>query len=172
MVDAAIGGKVAVNLPRGKNLVGAFHQPRLVYAALGTLATLPGREFRAGLAEVIKSGMVADARLIRHLEAHIERVLALDPAALGRAVVGAQRVKAAIVAGDEREAGRRAILNYGHTVGHAIEAATGYRRFLHGEAVSLGMVAATHLATSSGFSSPRTVTPLWYSMYPSTKRNR
>jgi len=156
MVDAAIGWKVGVNLPRGKNRVGAFHQPRLVYAALGTLATLPGRELRAGVAEIIKSGMVGSSHLITHLEAGLEQVLALEPTALAEAVVGAQRVKTAIVTADEREAGRRALLNYGHTVGHAIEAVTGYRRFLHGEAVSLGMVAATHLSYDLGVSGRRT----------------
>ena len=156
MVDSSIGGKVGVNLPRGKNLVGAFHQPRLVYAALGTLATLPRRELRSGLAEVIKAGMVGDRRLIAHLDAHLEEVLALEPAALRGAVAGAARVKARIVAADEREAGLRALLNYGHTIGHAIEAATRYRRFLHGEAVALGMVAAARLATELGVGSRRT----------------
>lgn len=155
-VDSAIGGKTGVNLTRGKNLVGAFHQPRLVYSSLGTLATLPERELRSGLAEVIKAGMVGDPRLVAHLERHLEEVLALKPKALLTAVAAAVRVKARIVALDEREAGRRALLNYGHTIGHAIESATGYRRFLHGEAVALGMVAAAGLATALGVCSLRT----------------
>ncbi len=150
MVDAAIGGKVGVNLPRGKNLAGAFHQPRLVYAALDTLGTLPARELRSGLAEVIKAAMIGDARLFAELENGIAGVLALNPAAVRRAVAGAVRLKARIVASDERESDGRAILNYGHTVGHAIESATGYRRFRHGEAVALGMVAAGHLALALG----------------------
>lgn len=156
MVDAAIGGKVGVNLPRGKNLAGAFHQPRLVYAAVGALATLPDREFRAGLAEIIKSGMVGDARLIVRLESDMDQVLARRPVPLARAIADAQRVKGRVVAVDEREAGRRAILNYGHTVGHAVESATGYRRFLHGEAVSLGMTVAARLAASLGVCRTRT----------------
>lgn len=156
VVDSSIGGKTGVNLSRGKNLAGAFHQPRLVYSALGTLATLPRRELRSGLAEVIKAGMVGDHRLIAHLEEHLEDVLALEPRALLTALAAAVRVKVRIVAADEREAGRRALLNYGHTVGHAIESATRYRRFLHGEAVALGMVAAAWLSTAMGISSLRT----------------
>ncbi len=156
MVDSAIGGKTGVNLSRGKNLIGAFHQPRLVYAGLSTLSTLPPREFRSGLAEVIKAGMVADRRLIEHLERHLEEVLALRRRPLRAAIEAAIRVKARIVALDEREAGRRMVLNYGHTVGHAIEAATGYRRFLHGEAVALGMTAAALLAVGRGACSSRT----------------
>ncbi len=157
MVDSAIGGKVGVNLPGGKNLAGAFHQPRLVYAALSTLATLPGRELRSGLAEVIKTGMIGDRALIAHLERRIEDVLALSPVALPEAVARAVRFKARVVAADEREAGIRVLLNYGHTVGHAIEAATAYRRFRHGEAVALGMVAAGRLALALGISDPETV---------------
>jgi len=155
-VDSSIGGKTGVNLTRGKNLVGAFHQPRLVYSALRTLATLPQRQLRSGLAEVIKAGMVGDPRLVAHLEGHLEEVLALEPKALLTAVAAAVRVKARIVAMDEREVGRRALLNYGHTIGHAIESATGYRRFLHGEAIALGMVAAAGLAMALGVCSRRT----------------
>ncbi len=155
MVDASVGGKTGVNLPEGKNLVGAFHQPRLVYAALETLSTLASRQVRAGLAEVIKSGMIADARLVRHLERHVEQVLALDPEPLAVAVEAAVRVKARIVRADERERGQRALLNYGHTVGHALEAATSYRRFLHGEAVALGMIAAAALGQAMGITPAR-----------------
>jgi 3-dehydroquinate synthase len=156
VVDSSIGGKTAVNLARGKNLAGAFHQPRLVYAALHTLASLPRRQLRSGLAEVIKAGMIADPSLVAHLEGHLEEILALAPQALLPAVAAAVRVKARIVGMDEREAGQRALLNYGHTVGHAIESATGYRRFLHGEAVAVGMVAAAWLATALGVCSPAT----------------
>jgi len=157
MVDSAVGGKVGVNLASGKNLVGAFHQPRLVYAPLSTLATLPGREFRSGLAEVIKAGMIGDRTLLVHLERSLEDILALSPAALTEAVARAVQLKARVVAADEREAGLRAILNYGHTVGHAMEAATAYRRFRHGEAVALGMVAAGRLALALGLCGPETV---------------
>ena len=150
MVDSAIGGKVAVNLPEGKNLAGAFHPPRLVYAALSSLQTLPVRELRSGLAEVVKAGMIGDPALIQHLERHAAAILAREPAPLAQAIARAVRVKATVVAQDEHEQGRRMILNYGHTIGHAIEAATGYRRFRHGEAVALGMAAAAHLGVASG----------------------
>jgi 3-dehydroquinate synthase len=156
MVDSSIGGKVGVNLPQGKNLVGAFHAPRLVYGALSTLDTLPAREFRSGLAEVVKAGMVGDERLFRHLETELDPILRRERQPLAQAIAQAVRVKAAVVAADERESGRRMILNYGHTIGHAIEAATGYRRFLHGEAVALGMAAAAHLGTALGVT-PRAV---------------
>jgi 3-dehydroquinate synthase len=157
MVDSAVGGKVGVNLRRGKNLAGAFHQPRLVYSPLSMLATLPGRELRSGLAEVIKAGMIGDRLLIAHLEWAIEDVLRLEAAALAEAVARAVVLKVRVVAADEREAGLRAILNYGHTVGHAIETATGYRRFRHGEAVALGMAAAGRLALALGLADPETV---------------
>jgi 3-dehydroquinate synthase len=157
MVDSSVGGKVGVNLRRGKNLAGAFHQPRLVYAPFSTLATLPARELRSGLAEIIKAGMIGDRGLIAHLEWSIEDVLHLAPAALREAVARAVRLKARVVAADEREAGIRAILNYGHTVGHAIEVATGYRRFRHGEAIALGMVAAGRLALELGVADPEVV---------------
>jgi 3-dehydroquinate synthase len=150
MVDSAVGGKVGVNLPAGKNLAGAFHQPRLVYTPLSTLATLPRRELRSGLAEVIKAGMIGDRTLFAHLERNLEDILVLSPPALRTAVARAVRFKARIVAADERESGRRMILNYGHTVGHAIEAATSYRRYRHGEAIALGMVAAGRLALLTG----------------------
>jgi 3-dehydroquinate synthase len=150
MVDAAIGGKVGVNLPEGKNLAGAFHSPRLVYAARSALDTLPDREFRSGLAEVVKAGMVGDATLFQHLEQHMEAICAREAAPLQAAIAGAVAVKAAVVSADEHEAGRRMILNYGHTIGHAIEAATRYRRFRHGEAVALGMAAAGFLGVAAG----------------------
>jgi len=150
IVDSAIGGKVGVNLAQGKNLAGAFHPPRLVYGTLSALASLPTRELKSGLAEVVKAGMVGDARLIRHLEQHAIAILAGEAAPLQTAIARAIRVKAAVVAADEHEQGRRLILNYGHTIGHAIEAATGYRRFRHGEAVALGMAAAARLGVESG----------------------
>jgi 3-dehydroquinate synthase len=154
MVDSAIGGKVAVNLPEGKNLAGAFHPPRLVYAALTTLDTLPQRELRSGLAEVVKAGMIGDPALVRHLERHASAILNREPARLAAAIARAVRVKARVVAMDEHERGRRMILNYGHTIGHAIEAATDYRRFRHGEAVALGMAAAAHLGIQAGVTPP------------------
>ncbi|MFN0066831.1 MAG: 3-dehydroquinate synthase [Limisphaerales bacterium] len=145
-VDSSVGGKVGVNLPAGKNLVGSFHQPRLVLCDLDTLRTLPEREFRAGLAEVIKYGIIADAALFRRLERNLDRLLARDPAALAATIARCCELKAEVVAEDETEAGRRAILNFGHTVGHAIEAVTAYGKFLHGEAISLGQVAAAWLS--------------------------
>ncbi|MGD8394376.1 MAG: 3-dehydroquinate synthase [Candidatus Eiseniibacteriota bacterium] len=158
MVDASVGGKTGFNLSRGKNLVGAFHQPRLVYANRRTLETLPPREVRAGLAEVVKCGMIRDARLVTHLERHAGAVLALDAWAIETAIGGAVRTKARIVAADEREGGVRALLNYGHTVGHAIETVTRYRRYRHGEAVALGMIAAGELAAELGVAARSTAT--------------
>ena len=157
MVDSAIGGKVGVNLSRGKNLAGAIHQPRLVYAPLAALRSLPDREFRAGLAEVVKAGMIGDPKLITLLESTMESVLEREPRALAPMIARAVKVKMAVVAADEREGGRRAVLNYGHTFGHAIEAATGFRTFKHGEAVSLGMAAAGELAARLGVASRRTI---------------
>jgi 3-dehydroquinate synthase len=144
-VDASVGGKTGVDIPAGKNLVGAFHQPRVVVADLGFLATLPGRELAAGMAEVVKAGLIADAELFAALEADG----ALSAERLPQAVAAAVRVKIDVVSQDEREGGRRAILNFGHTVGHAVEAASGYE-LLHGEAVSLGMVAALALGEARG----------------------
>lgn len=151
MVDASVGGKTAVDLPAGKNLVGAFHQPVAVVADLTWLDTLPARETAAGLAEVVKAGFIADAALVERLE---ELAAASAPAGWGvnafeDIVARAVRIKAEVVAGDEREAGRRAILNFGHTLGHAIETASGYD-LLHGEAVALGMVAALGLGQARG----------------------
>jgi len=151
MVDAAVGGKVAVNHPKAKNMVGAFYQPRLVACDLSTLATLSPRERAAGWAETIKHALIGDPALLALLEEEAEALLALAPGPTLEAVRRSVAVKAAVVAEDEREeSGRRAVLNYGHTVGHALEAATGYSRFLHGEAVSVGMMAAAHLGVRLG----------------------
>ncbi len=150
MVDASIGGKVAVNHPLGKNLIGSFHQPSLVLADLETLTTLPKRELVSGWAEVIKHGLIAEAGLVQFLEDKAEELLALEPAALRCAVTRSASIKAQVVSEDEKETGRRVILNYGHTVGHALEAATRYERFLHGEAVSVGMMAAAGISLRLG----------------------
>jgi 3-dehydroquinate synthase len=155
-VDASIGGKTGIDHPRGKNLIGAFHQPRLVVVDPGTLTTLPEREFRSGLAEVIKHGIVLDASYFRDLELSVAALLDRDLATLDRVVVGSCRLKAGVVERDEREAELRWVLNYGHTVGHAIEAATGFRRWAHGEAVSLGIAAEARLAERLGISEPAT----------------
>lgn len=157
-VDASVGGKVAVNLPRGKNLVGAFHQPRLVVADLAALGTLPPREYGAGLGEVVKHGIIRERGLFEYLEEHAQAVLDQDPAALEAVVERNCRIKAAVVSADEREGGLRAILNLGHTVGHAVEALTGRLiradgsagDLLHGEAVSIGLVAATRISRRIG----------------------
>jgi 3-dehydroquinate synthase len=148
--DSAIGGKTGVDLPRGKNLVGAFYAPRLVVIDPVLVATLPPREARAGLAEVAKVAMALDARLFRHLERHADELANLDSTPLVPAIVAAARAKAKIVSEDERDRGRRRILNYGHTVGHALEALGGYRRWLHGEAVALGMRAAARVSVLEG----------------------
>ena len=150
LVDSSVGGKTAVNHRLGKNLIGAFHQPAAVVADMACLRTLPSREFRAGLAEVVKVGVIADASFFAWLEDHIEDLLAKDAAALLHAVRRSCEIKAAVVAADERERGQRAILNFGHTFGHAIEAVTDYRRYLHGEAVALGMAMAMHLSVALG----------------------
>ncbi|MEW6770774.1 MAG: 3-dehydroquinate synthase [Bacillota bacterium] len=153
-VDSSVGGKVGVNHPRGKNLIGAFYQPRFVLIDPDTLATLPPREVRAGMAEVIKYGVISDAGFFSWLEANIDRLLNIEPAALEHAIAASCRIKAAVVSADETEAGLRAILNFGHTVGHALEAVTGYQRFVHGEAVAIGMVAAARLAVRLGCFEP------------------
>jgi len=141
-VDASVGGKTAVDLPAGKNLVGAFHQPRLVLADLETLGTLPEDEYRSGLAEVVKYGVIADVDFLAWLEARRTELLARDLSTLEEMVARSCEIKAAVVGADERDRGRRAILNYGHTVGHAVEAAAGYGTYRHGEAVAIGMAAA------------------------------
>ena len=149
-VDSSVGGKTAVNHPLGKNLVGAFHQPSLVVADLETLATLPQRELIAGLAEVIKYGPIADVSFLAWLEEHLDALKAREPAALAHAVRRSCEIKAEVVGQDERESGLRAILNFGHTFGHAIEAGMGYGSWLHGEAVGCGMVMAADLSAALG----------------------
>ena len=150
-VDASVGGKVAVNHSRAKNLIGAFHQPRLVLIDTDTLRTLPEREYRSGLAEVIKTGAALNADLFTLLEASPDAILRRDPALLESLVAQCCAEKATIVEQDEREeSGLRMVLNYGHTVGHALEALGGYRTWLHGEAVAIGLVAAARLATRLG----------------------
>jgi 3-dehydroquinate synthase len=149
-VDSSVGGKTAINHPLGKNMIGAFYQPERVICDLDTLATLPGRELSAGLAEVIKYGPIADAVFLDWIESNLERLLARDPRALAHAVQRSCELKAAVVAADERESGLRAILNFGHTVGHAIEAGLGYGQWLHGEAVGCGMVMASDLSARMG----------------------
>ncbi len=150
MVDSSVGGKTGINLAQGKNLVGAFHQPVAVLADTDTLRTLPDRELRAGLAEVVKYGAIGDAGFFAWLETHVEALLARDPAALTPAIATSVRHKAAIVARDERESGERALLNFGHTFAHTLESATRYRTWLHGEAVAIGMVQAARLSTHLG----------------------
>ncbi len=147
-VDSSVGGKVGVNLAAGKNLVGAFYQPRLVLCDMATLDTLPERELRAGLAEVIKYGILYDAPFFRRLERDLPRLLGKDRATLAAIVARCCQIKAEIVGQDETETGLRAILNFGHTIGHAIEAISGYGKYLHGEAISIGQVAAARLSSS------------------------
>jgi 3-dehydroquinate synthase len=144
--DSALGGKTGVNLPNAKNLVGAFYQPRLILADVETLRTLPEREFREGLAEVIKYGAIADAAFIEWLEQEMPLILGREPQPLAEMVVRSLRHKANIVSRDEREGGLRKILNFGHTLGHALEASTSYGNYLHGEAVAIGMAAAASLS--------------------------
>ena len=144
-VDSAVGGKTGVNLPEGKNLVGAFYPPRIVLVDPDLLTTLPDREFRAGLAEVIKYGVIADEKLFRFLEENITRILRRDASVLEHVIRRSIEIKASVVSRDERESGPRETLNFGHTFGHALESATRYRRFQHGEAVALGMMCAALL---------------------------
>ncbi|UCH48326.1 MAG: 3-dehydroquinate synthase [Betaproteobacteria bacterium] len=149
-VDSSVGGKTAINHPLGKNMIGAFYQPRLVIADIATLATLPERELAAGLAEVIKYGAIMDAEFFVWLEDNMDRLVAREPEALAQAVEVSCRCKAQIVAADEREAGTRAVLNFGHTFGHAIETGLGYGEWLHGEAVAAGMLLAARLSARQG----------------------
>jgi 3-dehydroquinate synthase len=153
-VDASVGGKTGVDLARGKNLVGAFHQPRAVFIDTDTLKTLPLRELRAGLAEVIKYGIITDRALFARLLAQMPRLLRRDPEALTHAIVRSCEIKAEVVCQDETEQGLRAVLNFGHTVGHALEAITGYRRYKHGEAIAIGMVSAALIGEEVGVTSP------------------
>jgi 3-dehydroquinate synthase len=145
-VDSSVGGKVGVNLKAGKNLVGAFYQPRVVLCDLNTLRTLPKRELRAGLAEVIKYGIIYDAALFERLERELPALIDLKPELLADVVARCCEVKAAVVEQDETESGLRQILNFGHTIGHAIEAVSGYGKYLHGEAIAIGQVAAARLS--------------------------
>jgi 3-dehydroquinate synthase len=149
-VDSSVGGKAGVNLPEGKNLVGCFHHPLAVFADIGVLDTLPDRELRAGLMESVKAGIIRDRALVRFMEGHAEEVLGRDPKALEKVIAASIRMKAEVVNRDERESGLRMILNFGHTVGHALEKVTGYKTLLHGEAVGWGMVAALYLARERG----------------------
>jgi 3-dehydroquinate synthase len=155
-VDASIGGKTAIDHPRAKNLIGAFHQPRLVVVDPSLLRTLPEREYRSGLAEVIKHGIVLDAAYFEDIERSLAALGRRDLPTLERIVAGSCRIKAGVVERDEQEAELRHVLNYGHTIGHAIEAATGFGRWAHGEAVSLGMVAEARLAEELGMARPET----------------
>jgi 3-dehydroquinate synthase len=149
-VDSSIGGKTAINHPRGKNMIGAFYQPRVVLSDMDTLKTLPGRELKAGIAEVIKHGLIRDAAFFDWLEQDIERLVAGDPEALAYAVLKSCEIKGAVVAVDEREEGERALLNFGHTFGHAIETGFGYGTWLHGEAVAAGIGLASDLSHRLG----------------------
>jgi 3-dehydroquinate synthase len=150
MVDSSVGGKTAVDLPQGKNLVGAFHQPAAVLADTATLDTLPDRELSAGLAEVVKYGAIADADFFAWLEDNAEALMARNPDALAHAIATSCRHKAGIVARDETEQGERMLLNFGHTFGHAIETEQGYGGLLHGEAIAVGMVLAARLSADMG----------------------
>ena len=150
MVDSSVGGKTGVNLPQGKNLVGAFWQPRLVLADIDTLTTLPEREYRAGLAEVVKYGAIGDPDFFAWLEKHVDALTARDTDVIAEAVLRSCRHKAGVVARDERETGERALLNFGHTYGHAMETIGDYRQWLHGEAVAIGMVLAAQLSAALG----------------------
>jgi 3-dehydroquinate synthase len=156
-VDSSVGGKTGVNHPGGKNLIGAFHQPAAVFADTDALSTLPDRELRAGLAEVLKYGLIMDAEFFDWLEAHAAKLLARDTAALTHAIKRSCQIKAEIVTRDEREQGERALLNLGHTFGHAIESATNYTTWLHGEAVAVGMLLATDVSQRLGWVKPTDV---------------
>ncbi len=149
-VDSSVGGKTGVNLPEGKNLVGSFHHPLAVFADIDVLETLPDRELRAGLMESVKAGIIRDRALVRFMEDHADKVLGRDPKSLEKVIAASIRMKADVVNSDERESGLRMILNFGHTVGHALEQATSYKTLLHGEAVGWGMVAALYLARERG----------------------
>ena len=149
-VDSSVGGKTGVNHPGGKNMIGAFHQPCAVVADTTTLRTLPPRELRAGLAEVVKYGLIFDLQFLEWIEDNVERLLQLDDEALAHAIHRSCELKAEVVRRDERESGERALLNLGHTFGHAIETATGYTEWLHGEAVAAGMVIAADLSARLG----------------------
>ena len=146
-VDSSVGGKVGINLKAGKNLVGSFYQPRLVLCDLRVLGSLPLREFRAGLAEVIKYGIIYDASLFQKLERELPRLLRRDSTTLTEVISRCCEIKAEVVGQDERESGLRALLNFGHTIGHALENISGYGKYLHGEAISIGQIAAARIST-------------------------
>ncbi len=150
-VDSSVGGKTGVNHPLGKNMIGAFYQPNAVVIDIDTLNTLPARELSAGLAEVIKHGIIQDAGYFSWLEAHIQELRNLDPKVLAHAIEGSCRIKSCVVSADEKEAGQRALLNFGHTFGHAIETGMGYGVWLHGEAVGAGMCMATRMSRMMGW---------------------
>lgn len=156
-VDSSVGGKTGIDHPRGKNLIGAFYQPRAVLIDLATLRTLPRRQLLAGFAEVVKYGAILDADLFAFLEQKLAQVLALDTAVLQHVVRRCCELKAQVVERDERESGERAVLNFGHTIGHALESVTGYTRFLHGEAVAIGMVAEARVSAALGLCRPEVV---------------
>ncbi|MDA8430716.1 MAG: 3-dehydroquinate synthase [Geobacteraceae bacterium] len=149
-VDSSVGGKTAIDHPRGKNLIGAFYQPRLVLIDVDTLATLPEREFRAGLAEVIKYGVAIDLPFFEFLEQHVDTIMSMDKDCLSTMIRRCCQIKAQVVEQDEKESGLRAVLNYGHTLGHAFEMLSGYSEFVHGEAVALGMVLAARISVELG----------------------
>ncbi|MBT0652836.1 3-dehydroquinate synthase [Geomobilimonas luticola] len=151
-VDSSVGGKTGINHPQGKNLIGAFYQPRLVLIDVTVLATLPEREFLCGLAEIVKYGIVLDRELFEYIESHGDKLLARNSDSLLHVIRRSCAIKAAVVENDERETGLRAVLNYGHTVGHAVETLTGYGRYKHGEAVAIGMVQAARFSERSGLS--------------------
>jgi 3-dehydroquinate synthase len=153
-VDSSLGGKTGVNLVAGKNLIGAFHHPLAVFSDIDLLRTLPAAELRAGLQEAIKSAIIRDPALFRFMEKNADAILSGDPAALQKVVTASVRVKADVVSQDEKESGLRMILNFGHTIGHAIEAATHYRKLLHGEAVAWGSIAALHLSLNRALITP------------------
>jgi 3-dehydroquinate synthase len=157
MVDSSIGGKTAINLPTGKNLVGAVHQPSAIFCDLDYLATLPDEEYRASLAEVIKAAIIADRSFADWLTANLPAVIQREPAAVREAVGRAIAIKAAVVAQDPQEIGPRAILNYGHTVGHALERAAGFGRLRHGQAIAWGMEVAALISLRTGACGPETV---------------
>ena len=152
-VDSSVGGKTGIDHPKGKNLIGAFYQPRLVLIDVDTLATLDQRQFRAGLAEVVKYGVAVDRPFFEFIEANIAAILAMEPDVLIRIIHTSCQLKARVVEQDEKEAGLRAILNYGHTLGHAFESISGYRGLVHGEAVALGMVLAARISVAEGLCS-------------------
>jgi 3-dehydroquinate synthase len=149
-VDASVGGKTGVNLAAGKNLLGTFHHPRVVLIDPGVLSTLPNREFRAGLYEALKCGIIGDVELFLRFEQNRDQILKRDPLQLEWLIAASVKLKAEVVSADEREGGLRRVLNLGHTIGHALEAETGYGQLLHGEAVAWGMIAATHIALTVG----------------------